>query len=70
MQKGNLMSKERVLLLVVDMASREWDGKEILTEADKHALSEGWSQVVRIEARAFVFYLLVFSVVLILFILF
>lgn len=43
LQKGNLRPKERVLLLVADQASKERDGKSFLTEADKHALSEGWT---------------------------
>lgn len=43
LQKGNLRPKERVLLLVADMASKERDGKSFLTEADKHALSDGWT---------------------------
>lgn len=43
LQKGNIKPKDRVLLLVADDASRERDGKELLTDADRHALSEGWT---------------------------
>lgn len=43
LQKGNIKPKDRVKLLVMDMASKERDGKELLTEADRHALSEGWT---------------------------
>jgi len=43
LQKGNIKPKDRVLLLVADDTSRERDGKELLTDADRHALSEGWT---------------------------
>lgn len=43
LQRGNITPKKRVLLLVADDVSRERDGKALLTEADKHALSEGWT---------------------------
>ncbi len=41
-QKGDLKPKERVLLLLHDAINKERTGKEILTEADRHALSDGW----------------------------
>lgn len=34
--------KERVLLLLHDAINKDKTGKEILTEADRHALSDGW----------------------------
>jgi len=43
LQKGNIKPRDRVKLLVADDVSRERDGKALLTEADKHALSEGWT---------------------------
>jgi len=43
LQKGNIKPKDRVKLLVADMASKERDGKELLSKADRHALSEGWT---------------------------
>jgi len=43
LQRGNITPKKRVLLLVADEVSQERDGKALLTEADKHALSEGWT---------------------------
>ena len=43
LQKGNLTPKERVLLFVANEASKERDGKSILTEADKHALIDDWT---------------------------
>lgn len=43
LQKGNIKPSDRVKLLVADMASKERDGKALLTEADKHALREGWT---------------------------
>lgn len=42
LQRGNITPKQRVLLLVADSVSEERTGKGILTEAEKHALSEGW----------------------------
>ena len=43
LQRGNLTPKERVLLLVHNNIKKEQEGKEILTEADKHALVDGWT---------------------------
>ncbi|MFZ2150141.1 MAG: hypothetical protein WAV15_03200 [Minisyncoccia bacterium] len=42
LKKGDLTPKERMLFLVHDAVSKDKTGKEILTEADRHALSEGW----------------------------
>ena len=53
LQKGNLTPKERVLLLVANQVSEERDGKSILTEADKHALSEGWTPKDNNEVREY-----------------
>ncbi len=43
LQRGNIKPKDRVKLLVADDVSRERDGKALLTDADRHALSEGWT---------------------------
>ena len=43
LQRGNITPKKRVLLLVADEVSQERDGKSLLTDADRHALSEGWT---------------------------
>ena len=43
LQRGNIKPSDRVKLLVADDVSRERDGKALLTEADRHALSEGWT---------------------------
>ena len=43
LKRGNLTPKERVLLMVQNNIKKEREGKEILTEADKHALIEGWT---------------------------
>src|SRR5579859_6561281 len=42
LQRGNMTPKQRVLLMVADSVSEERTGKRILTEAEKHALGEGW----------------------------
>lgn len=42
LQAGELRPKERVLLLVQNDIAKGKTGKEILSAADKHALSEGW----------------------------
>ena len=42
LRTGDLRPKERVLLLVQSRIAKDKTGKEILTEADKHALNEGW----------------------------
>lgn len=43
LQRGNIKPSDRVKLLVADDVSRERDKKALLTEADRHALSEGWT---------------------------
>jgi hypothetical protein len=53
LQKGDIKPKERVLLLVANQVSEERDGKSILTEADKHALSEGWTPKDNNEVREY-----------------
>jgi len=42
LQKGNLKPKDRVLLLVHNAVKKETTGKELLSEAEKHAISDGW----------------------------
>lgn len=42
LQKGNLTPKERVLLIIADIIKEKKEGKELLSEAEKHALTEGW----------------------------
>ena len=53
LQKGNIKPKDRVKLLVADMASKERDGKELLSKADRHALSEGWTPKDNEEVREY-----------------
>lgn len=53
LSKGNLTPKERVLLLVANQVSEERDGKQILTDADKHALMQGWTPKDNSEAREY-----------------
>jgi len=53
LQKGNIKPSDRVKLLVADMTSKERDGKALLTEADKHALSEGWTPKNNNEVREY-----------------
>ncbi len=53
LQRGNIKPSDRVKLLVADMASRERDGKALLTEADKYALSEGWTPKNNEEVREY-----------------
>ncbi len=42
LRDGDLRPKERVLLLVQNDVAKDLTGNESLTEADKHALCEGW----------------------------
>jgi len=51
--KGNFTPKERVLLLVNDIMTRDEKGKGILSEADKHALTEGWTPTSNLEAEEY-----------------
>ena len=53
LQKGDITPKERVLLLVANSVSEERDGKSILTEGDKHALSGGWTPKDNNEVREY-----------------
>jgi len=53
LQKGNLSPKERVLLWVHNVVNKDKTGKEILTEADKHALSEGWTPKDNYEVKEY-----------------
>jgi hypothetical protein len=43
LQKGNLTPKERVLIIVQNEVEERKTGKTILSEAEKHSLSEGWT---------------------------
>ncbi len=56
LQRGNITPKKRVLLLVADEVSKERDGKELLTEADRHALSEGWTPKDNSEVKEYNLY--------------
>lgn len=53
LQKGNLKPKERVLLLVHNAVKKETTGKEILTEAEKHAISDGWQPANNEQVREY-----------------
>src|ERR1035437_7547179 len=53
LQKGNLTPKERVLFLVHNFVNKDKTGKEILTEADKHALCEGWKPKDNYEVKEY-----------------
>jgi len=53
LQRGNIKPSDRVKLLVMDMASKERDGKALLTEADKYALSDGWTPKNNEEVREY-----------------
>jgi len=53
LKKGDLTPKERVLLLVHNTVNKDKTGKEILTEADKHALSEGWKPLNNTEVNEY-----------------
>jgi len=43
LQSGKIRPKDRILLLVADYISTERDGKQILTDADRYALRDGWT---------------------------
>ena len=53
LQNGNLTPKERVLFLVHNYVNKDKTGKEILTEADKHALCEGWKPKDNYEVKEY-----------------
>lgn len=53
LQKGNLTPKERVILLVHNAVKEEREGKGILTEADKHAVSDGWQPTNNEQVREY-----------------
>lgn len=53
LQKGNFTPKERVLLLVANTVKQERTGKEILSEAGKRALGDGWQPLTAKEADEF-----------------
>lgn len=42
LQRGNLKPKERVLLIVQNQISKETTGKEVLSEAEIHAIDKEW----------------------------
>ena len=43
LRKGSLTPKERIILWVHNNVHKDKTGKEILTEAEKHGLCEGWT---------------------------
>ena len=51
--KGNLTPKERVQLWIANCMSKEKEGKEMLTEADKYALVKGWTPKDNNEIREY-----------------
>ena len=53
LQKGNLTAKERVILLVHNAVKEEREGKGILAEAEKHALSDGWQPTNNEQVREY-----------------
>lgn len=53
LRKGDIKPKDRVLLLVRNEVSEDKDGKSILTEADKHALGEGWQPKDNYEVKEY-----------------
>ncbi len=54
LQRGNFTPKERVLLMVANVISREKGGKEFLTEADITALcGEGWTPTNNLEIKEY-----------------
>jgi len=42
LQRGNLTAKERVRIIISDTINKDKGEKEILSKADKHALTKGW----------------------------
>lgn len=53
LQKGNLTPKERVLLLVHNAIKEETTGKGILSEAERHVLSDGWQPINNEQIREY-----------------
>jgi hypothetical protein len=53
LQNGNLTPKERVLFLVHNYVNKDKTGNEILTEADKHTLCEGWKPKDNYEVKEY-----------------
>ena len=49
----NLTPKERVLLIVHNEVKKETTGKEILTEAEEHAISSGWRPTTNEQVREY-----------------
>jgi hypothetical protein len=56
LQKGNFTPKERVILVIANIISKDKDGKTILSEAEKHALTDGWKPEDSNEIREFNLY--------------
>lgn len=52
-QAGELTPKQRVLMFVHNTVAFEQTGKEVLTESDKHALSEGWKPKNSFEVKEY-----------------
>ncbi len=57
MRDGDLRPKERMILQVHNRVAKEKTGKEILTEAEIHALGEGWRPSRNEDAREYNRYL-------------
>lgn len=51
--KGNFTPKERVLLLIADVVSKDRGEKGFLSQADIYALSEGWTPANNDEVREY-----------------
>jgi hypothetical protein len=51
--KGNFTPKERVLLLIADVVSKDRGEKGFLSQADIYALSEGWTPTNNDEVREY-----------------
>lgn len=56
LRRGSIKPRDRVKLLVADDVSRERDKKALLTEADRHALGEGWTPKNVNEAKEYNLY--------------
>ena len=57
LQKGNLKPKDRVLLIVQNQVKLETTGKAILSDAEIHALDQGWQPKDNFEVKEYNRYL-------------
>jgi hypothetical protein len=53
LRTGDLRPKERVMLQIHNAVAKDKTGKDSLTDADKHALGEGWRAKTNEEAREY-----------------